>query len=52
MLAKATKMDENEVQATAVEVICKLMLAQVIKDEDVCTFSLPSSAILTKYAVA
>ncbi|KAA8900748.1 nuclear condensing complex subunit [Sphaerosporella brunnea] len=35
MLAKATKMDGNEdVQATAVEVICKLMLGQVIKDED------------------
>jgi condensin complex subunit 3 len=36
ILAKATKMDESEdVQATAVEVICKLMLAQVIKDEEV-----------------
>lgn len=36
MFAKATKMDEcEEVQATAVEVICKLMLAQVIQEEEV-----------------
>ncbi|KAF8253100.1 hypothetical protein K440DRAFT_577011 [Wilcoxina mikolae CBS 423.85] len=37
LLAKATKMGEDEseeVQATAVEVICKLMLAQVIQDEE------------------
>ncbi|PUU77631.1 nuclear condensing complex subunit [Tuber borchii] len=38
MFAKALKLDEVvEVQATATEVICKLMLAQVIKDEEVLT---------------
>lgn len=36
MFAKALKLDEVvEVQATATEVVCKLMLAQVIKDEEV-----------------
>ncbi|CAZ79208.1 unnamed protein product [Tuber melanosporum] len=36
MFAKALKFDEvPEVQATATEVVCKLMLAQVIKDEEV-----------------
>ncbi|KAG0637178.1 putative nuclear condensin complex subunit 3 [Tuber brumale] len=35
MFAKALKFDEvPEVQATAAEVVCKLMLAQVIKDEE------------------
>ncbi|PWW72815.1 hypothetical protein C7212DRAFT_359859 [Tuber magnatum] len=36
MFAKTLKLDEvAEVQATAAEVVCKLMLAQVIKDEEV-----------------
>ena len=35
MLAKATRMaDADDVQATAVEVLCKLMLAQVVRDEE------------------
>jgi condensin complex subunit 3 len=47
MLAKATKVDDrDEVQATAVEVICKLMLAQVIKEEEVCRTN-PQSMRLT-----
>lgn len=37
MFVKALKMDDVlEVQATATEVVCKLMLAQVIKEEEVC----------------
>ncbi|KAF8460649.1 nuclear condensing complex subunit [Kalaharituber pfeilii] len=36
LLSKALKLEDNvEVQAAAAEVTCKLMLAQVIKDEDV-----------------
>lgn len=36
LLGKALKLEDNiEVQAAAAEVCCKLMLAQVIKDEDV-----------------
>jgi condensin complex subunit 3 len=43
MFVKALKMDDAaEVQATAAEVVCKLMLAQVIKEEEVAfLFSLP-----------
>ena len=36
LLGKALKLEDNvEVQAAAAEVCCKLMLAQVVKDEDV-----------------
>jgi len=42
LLGKALKLEDNvEVQAAAAEVCCKLMLAQVVKDEDVSFFFTP-----------
>ena len=41
LLARATRFEErDEIQATAVEIICKLMLLQVLKDSEVNTPSL------------
>jgi len=34
--------ERDEIQATAVEIICKLMLSQVLKESEVNTPSLPT----------